>query len=315
VANEAFAAVDTSGARAFSYSRMPTKAPVYKAPPSAFDPDVTFWAQDFGAWAHFDSDGNAAKMDRSAGGIIAGVDRRLGDIWRVGFAGGYMRSDITVSDRANSADVDTFHLAAYAGAQVGAWSLRTGASFAWHHIDTSRSIVFPGFFDSARASYDATSAQVFGEVGYGMAYGNVAVEPFAGLAWVHLDTGSFAETAGIGSVIPLLGSGNNEDVEYSSLGIRFATSMMLGNGWAIPRVSVAWQHAFGDVTPTAALAFQSTLAAFDVQGVPIASDAALVDAGLDFKVSPAIALGVAYAGQLSGDVQDHAVKGNFIWKF
>jgi hypothetical protein len=42
------------------------------------------------------------------------------------------------------------------------------------------------------------------------------------------------------------------------------------HGWRalIPRASVAWQHAFGDVTPTAALSFQSIGAGFNILGVP-----------------------------------------------
>jgi len=43
---------------------------------------------------------------------------------------------------------------------------------------------------------------------------------------------------------------------YSTLGARLATNYLLQNGMAfIPRVSVAWQHAFGDVSPTAALSW------------------------------------------------------------
>ncbi|WP_430650032.1 autotransporter outer membrane beta-barrel domain-containing protein [Bradyrhizobium ivorense] len=56
-------------------------------------------------------------------------------------------------------------------------------------------MIFPGFFDTARARYDATTAQVFGEIGYGLSLGRVALEPFAGLAWARLDTGRFGETA------------------------------------------------------------------------------------------------------------------------
>jgi hypothetical protein len=54
----------------------------------------------------------------------------------------------------------------------------------------------------------------------------------------------------------LAGTGNREDVGYSTLGARLATNYLLQNGMAlIPRVSVAWQHAFGDVSPTAALSW------------------------------------------------------------
>ncbi len=136
------------------------------------------------------------------------------------------------------------------------------------------------------------------------------------LAWVHLDTNSFFETGTPGGIARLLGAGDTQDVGYSTLGVRFATAWTMDNGMIIvPRVLFAWQHAFGDVSPTAALAFQTTGAAFGVQGVPLAEDAAIVEAGLDFKVSPRMTLGVSYAGQLASDVQDHAVKGKFTWSF
>jgi outer membrane autotransporter protein len=88
------------------------------------------------------------------------------------------------------------------------------------------------------------------------------------------------------------------------------------NGMVLtPRASLAWQHAFGDVTPTAALAFESAGIGFTVAGVPIARDAALLDAGFDLPVAPRATLGIAYSGQLAANAQDNAVKGNFTWKF
>jgi uncharacterized protein with beta-barrel porin domain len=49
--------------------------------------------------------------------------------------------------------------------------------------------------------------------------------------------------------------------------------------------------------------------------VPLARDAALIDAGLDLRVSPQATFGVSYVGELAAHLQDHAVKGNFSWKF
>jgi outer membrane autotransporter protein len=145
------------------------------------------------------------------------------------------------------------------------------------------------------------------------AFGAIAAEPFAGLAWVHLDTASFTE---IGGVSALAGSGNRNDVGYSTLGARVATYYLLQNGMAlIPRASVAWQHAFGDVTPTAALSFQSIGAGFNILGVPIARDAALVEAGGDLQLTAQAKIGVSYAGQLANSAHDHSVKGNFTWRF
>jgi outer membrane autotransporter protein len=83
----------------------------------------------------------------------------------------------------------------------------------------------------------------------------------------------------------------------------------------IPRASVAWQHAFGSVTPVAALAFQSTGTAFDVAGVPLVRDAALVEAASDLRLTPHATIGLSYAGQLADRAHDHSVKGNFTWRF
>ena len=83
----------------------------------------------------------------------------------------------------------------------------------------------------------------------------------------------------------------------------------------IPRVSVAWQHAFEDVTPRAALAFESTGAGFAILGVPVARESALVEAGFDVALSAQARLGLSYVGALAERTQDHAAKGNFSWSF
>ena len=70
-----------------------------------------------------------------------------------------------------------------------------------------------------------------------------------------------------------------------------------------------------NLTPDAAFAFLSTGVAFDIAGVPLAQDSALIDVGLDLNLSPTATLGVSYSGQLASDVQDNAVKGRFTWLF
>ncbi|WP_130229494.1 autotransporter domain-containing protein [Bradyrhizobium sp. Leo121] len=306
-----------SASPALAYAEVGKSAFPMKAPPAvpAVLPETAVWAQGVGAWGRLDGNGNAAGMTRDLAGFFSGVDHRFAPNWIVGIAGGYTSSTVRVSDRTSSADVETAHLAGYVGATYGALSLRGGAAASFSTLDTSRSIVFPNFFDTARARYDATTAQVFGEVGYGLTVGQVALEPFAGLAWVHLDTNSFNETGGSG-IAALLGSGTKEDVGYSTLGARIATSFRLTNGMSLtPRASVAWQYALGDVTPTAALAFQSTGANFMVAGVPLARNAALVEGGLDLRVMPQASVGISYVGQLADRVQDHSVKGSFSWRF
>jgi uncharacterized protein with beta-barrel porin domain len=49
--------------------------------------------------------------------------------------------------------------------------------------------------------------------------------------------------------------------------------------------------------------------------VPVDRDALVAEAGLDWRASDAISLGIAYSGQVGDRAQDHALKGNFTWRF
>jgi outer membrane autotransporter protein len=91
--------------------------------------------------------------------------------------------------------------------------------------------------------------------------------------------------------------------------------MLPGGTALIPRGPIQWQHAFGDVVPAAALAFAGACAAFTVSGVPIAKDAALVEAGLDWRIARGMKLGVEYQGELAQTAQTHTAKGSFTWDF
>ena len=275
--------------------------------------DLTFWSLGLGGWGHSDGDGNAASLKSRFGGFLSGVDARFGESWRAGFAAGYVRTDLHANDRASSAGIDSVQLGAYATGKLGVFNVRGGGSYSFDDIDTSRSIFFPGFTDQTKARLHGNVGQVFGEVGYGMALGNVALEPLAGLAYVHLRNGSFLESGGAAA---LSGSATHENMGYSSLGLRLASIMPLANGTVlVPRATVAWQYAFGDVTPSAALAFQGTGTAFSVAGVPIARNSALVEGGFDWRFTPQAKLGVSYLGELAANAQTHAIKGAFTWDF
>ena len=54
---------------------------------------------------------------------------------------------------------------------------------------------------------------------------------------------------------------------------------------------------------------------FVIAGAPIARDSLLSEAGLDLAIGRNATLGVSYVGQLAHNVQDHAAKGKFSWKF
>lgn len=273
--------------------------------------NVGIWGQGFGSWGH--SEGKtAAKADTTTGGFFLGADAPVGD-WRVGLMGGYSQTSLDIDRRVSSGTSDNFHVAAYGGSQWGPLGLRLGSAFAWHNIDTSRQVSFPGFSDSLKADYDARTAQVFGEVSHAISFGSLALEPFAGLAYVNLHTNGFAET---GQAAALQAWSGSASTAFSTLGLRAASRIALSETTALTvKGLLGWRHAFGEVAPAMLFSFRDGPLPFSVVGTPVARNALVVEAGLDLDLGANATLGVSYGGQLSGEAQDQTLKGDFTWRF
>ncbi|QCI64188.1 autotransporter domain-containing protein [Phreatobacter stygius] len=280
-------------------------------PVAATTDRLAVWGQAFGAWGHTKSDGNAARLDRSTGGFFLGADAPVFDSWRLGVLAGYSRTSFSARDRASNGGSDNYHLGLYGGTQWGSLGFRTGLAYTWHDISANRSVVFPGFNDSLKGNYHAGTFQAFGEFGYRIDLSQVALEPFANLAYVNLRTDGFTEQGGAAA---LSGTGQTTQATFTTLGLRAAAGFDLASVRATVRGTLGWRHAFGDITPLVTLAFAGS-SAFTVGGVPIAKNAAVLEAGLDLNLSPAATLGLAYSGQLASGAQQHGMKANLAVRF
>ena len=241
---------------------------------------------------------------------MIGADGLVGD-WRVGLVAGYSHSSFDVKDRASSGKSNNYHLGLYGGTQWGNVSLRTGAAYIWHDIDTSRAVATLGISENLSASYNAGTFQAFGELGYGIDRGDSRFEPFANIAYVNLRNDGFTEQGGTAA---LSGSRSTTGVTFTTLGLRAEHNLALGTMDATLRGMIGWRHAFGDTTPTATHAF--TIGdAFTAAGVPIARNSAVVELGLDLNLSPTATFGLSYTGQLATDAQDHGFKANLNVRF
>ncbi|MBN8944268.1 MAG: autotransporter domain-containing protein [Rhizobiales bacterium] len=281
-------------------------------PVAAATDRLAVWGQAFGAWGHTRGDDNAARLDRSTGGFFLGADGPVFDILRIGVLAGYSRTTFAARDRASSGSSDNYHLGLYAGAQWGQLGIRSGFAYTWHDIAAGRSVRIAGFNDSLKANERAATFQAFGELGYRVELlAAAALEPFANLAHVGLRSDGFTERGGAAA---LAGTGRTTQVTFTTLGVRASSSFDLSGIQATARATLGWRHAFGDTTPLATLAFAGG-SAFTVAGVPIAGNAALVEAGLDLRLSPAATFGLSYSGQVAANAQQHGFRANFGFRF
>jgi hypothetical protein len=133
------------------------------------------------------------------------------------------------------------------------------------------------------AHYHAETTQALGELGYDLRAGGFEVEPFGGLAYVNAATGGFNEK---GVAAALTGKSGSEDITFTSLGARVGSTLPFADGRVAVRGTVAWQHALDNVTPASTLAFNGGAGVpFTIDGIPIATDAVVLEAGLDWTLN------------------------------
>ncbi|WP_417676804.1 autotransporter domain-containing protein [Roseibium sp.] len=310
IGNRINAAFATAGTGATS--QVSTNGPGDGQPESL--PGGAIWGQAYGTFGRLEGNTNAADVKRSAGGLVAGVERNDFFGFNAGILAGFGRSDARVNDRSSDADIDSYTIGAYAGRTFGAVLTKVGTTFTWNDISSQRNVAFPGFTDTLTANYNSRTFQAFGEVGYafGTPYG--MFEPFAGLAVVHLETDSFTETGGAAA----LGvNGSSQTLGVSTLGMRGSYQVGVLNDGSILTFNgaLAWRHSFGDVTPSVTSAFAAGSQPFTVAGTPIDEDTALVEAGFNLAVLERADLSISYRGEFGQSAQDNSFNARLGIKF
>jgi outer membrane autotransporter protein len=269
--------------------------------PASTRDGFAFWGDGYGTWGDLDADGNAARVERKSGGFLIGGDAPIAATWRLGALAGYSQSTFDVDARRSSGTSDNYHIGVYGGGEAGWLLVRAGAFYSAHDIGTNRTILFDGFADHASADYRAHTLQAFGEIGYRWSGATTAIEPYLNLAHVRFTNDGFAESANEAAVIAATKS---TPVTFTTLGMRGTVDFDVGSRMTLT-AGVGWRHAFDIDRVTSTLSFGP--APFAVAGAPIAKNAAVVDANLDFHITDSAVVGVSYNGQVASDAQEHAV--------
>ncbi len=262
------------------------------------------WGQVYGGWSQADgSAGNYYQTISRTGGFVFGVDAAFpGSDWQLGVLSGYGRSRFTQSSASGTSD--DYSVGLYGGNQWGPVALRMGAIYTLHDISTARSVAFGTYSDALSANYRANSAQIYSELAYAFDRNNVRFEPFANVAYVASRTNGFSESGGAAA---LTGDVERAAVTFATLGARAQGEWQTPLAPAIWHASVGWRHAMGDLDSTSTVAFSGG-DAFSVAGTPLESDAAVVDAGIDMKLSQSISLALTYGGAFGSQASSHTVK-------
>ncbi|WP_128292152.1 autotransporter domain-containing protein [Afifella aestuarii] len=270
------------------------------------------WAKAYGSWGTFSAETGRSGYSVKEGGLIAGLDNMVGSAWRLGSAVVLGRASLNGRDGANAV-VDSYGAALYGGRNIGAFGLTGGAAYTFNHIETTRDVVIGEFAERERADDWNRTGQIFGEVSYETSLAALAIEPFAGLAFQHVDGDEISET---GDVAGLAGDLESQNLLFSTLGLRASSLFTLPGGrLAVVAGHAGWRHAEGDLAPAANLRFVAGGPGFATQATPVAADTALLGASLSVAIAEMAMLSFSYDGEFAAEGHRHDFNGSFSMRF
>ena len=269
------------------------------------------WMRGYGMFGSMSGDGNAVGADKTSRGVFIGTDADVNDTFRLGFIGGYGRLNLRLNEGRGSAAADTYSFGVYGAGQWDALGVSFGANHAWHDLTGSRSVSITGLGNRLSSASSARTAQVYGEVNYTVVFGDMAFKPFAGLAYVNVNTDGFGETGGSAA---LTVRGSTTDTAFTTVGLRASRTFDLYGTAISANGMVAWRHDLNKTVPTSINAFSGG-GAFAVSGLPVARDVAGIEAGFSAVLSPSATFSVNFSGQYGSGVASQGVNASLSIKF
>ncbi len=269
----------------------------------------TLWGELVGGWGETDGSASVAGIERNSAGFLGGIDREIDEASRIGFALGYSHASFDVTERSSSGESDDFHVAGYAGTELGSVDLKAVLGYSYQMAESRRRVVVGSVVNDLSADYGAHTFQASGEASVDLEAGSVTLTPFAGLAVVHVETEAFTETGGP-SALSISSSGNTTGI--SELGLRAAREA----GSLTLFGSASWRHVFGDVEPLSRAAFANSPATtFSVRGTPLSEDVASLGGGVELLIAEETTLELSYRGEFASDSRDHGLKAKISIRF
>ncbi|OXS21287.1 autotransporter outer membrane beta-barrel domain-containing protein [Pseudomonas fluorescens] len=272
------------------------------------------WLKALGAWGKTDARSETAGATTSLGGVLAGVDGALDEQTRVGLVAGYSDSSLSLgSGTHSSASIDSYHFGAYIGREWGNWRMTGGAAYSWHRGDVKRDLQYGDVSGKQKAKLEARTAQLFTEAAYRIQLQPLALEPFANLAYVHLDSDGLHEK---GDAAALHRGSDRRDAVLSTLGARVLKTVALNDHQQLELSgSLGWQHSLTAVESEEHLGFVAGGPSFAVRSSPLLRDAALVGVQASLALSASTRVNLDYHGQLAGRENTQGVGLSLNWQF
>ncbi|MCF6344475.1 MAG: autotransporter outer membrane beta-barrel domain-containing protein [Devosiaceae bacterium] len=254
-------------------------------------------------------------------GVVFGGEISDPNLGLFGVSAGYSGSKFSTITAGATSKADNFQVGVYgmwgsaATAEAG-WGLSGALDYTYSMYETRRPINVGGLDLTAAADYGGYSIGGEFKARYGFEseiFGsNSIISPFAGVNFLNSKNNAFSETGAGALNISATEADSNRIA--SLLGFEISSQAIIGETPVNSRISVGWQHEFGDVNQINSFRLQGSPTHFLVSSPKEARDKLVLSAGLDFATSnnamltlsangEASATSLAYGGSISYKLQ------------
>jgi uncharacterized protein with beta-barrel porin domain len=293
---------------AMAYAKA-LKAPVYKAPPVAFEQGWTAWGTAFGGYNKTNGDPSVGSNDLTArtGGIAAGLDYHFSRDAVFGFALAGGGTNWGLANGLGGGKSDAFQAGVYGIGHSGPAYLGASLTFTDHWMTTDR---FAALGDHVTASFNAQSIGARVESGYRAGTPVIGITPYAALQAQSFHTPTYSETDLTAGGFGLTYNTRTANDVRSELGAHFDHAALVNpNAVLMLRGRLAWAHDWVS-DPSLAAVFQTLPGTnFIVSGATPAKDSALVSAGAELRLINGVTLLGKFDGEFARGSQTYAGTG------
>ena len=271
--------------------------PEGKTGPSVFAPTPQnrwgVFVTGLGEFTNVDSTSNAPGYEVNTGGFTLGVDYRVTPNFALGLTTGYAHTSIGLDTPGGNIDVNAGKIGMYATVFGNGFYLDTAVSGGPSGYTAHRTALQ----GAAYGSTNGGGLDVLLAAGYDWRKGNLTIGPTASFQYAYVGLNGFTET---GSLAPLTFPNQNTESERPAFGAKASYEWKIGQFTAIPQVSAAWQHEFGDAAYSVVASLASGAGnSFTVTGPQIGRDSLLVGAGATFILNERVSNYLYYDGEFA----------------
>jgi outer membrane autotransporter protein len=287
----------SGGAASFGQGFAGVSGPEGKSGPPVLAPTPSnrwgVFVTGLGEFTTVDSTSNAPGYDVNTGGFTLGVDYRLTPNFALGLTAGYAHTSVGLDSPGGNVDVNAGTIGMYATVFGNGFYLDAAVSGGPSGYTTRRTALQ----GTANGSTNGGDLNVLAAAGYDWKKGNLTVGPTASFQYSYVGLGAFTET---GSLAPLKFPNQNTESERTAFGAKATYEWKIGHITAIPQVSAAWQHEFGDTAYSVVAGLASGAGnSFTVLGQDIGRDSVLVGAGATFILNERVSAYIYYDGEFA----------------